>query len=1780
MTLDMVLNDQNGRLNELSSLLTNASELTRATAVKDSENKTIYKYNNSHYAFDLIKKFTLGKVSDVFKGASGHMDVAFSKFLTSDFFKHNIFVQGVNSILSKIEYHDAFRDDDRNFTKPFNQEGPKERLIREFVAGFADVANNTGNRYNQFFYPPSHRSKVFSVEVGLLTMDQVKQGIKAALEQLLEDTAYFENYKNFNAQEHINFRVLDEVLEGKKFDRTLDLDKLTDAIYDKLSEYALEVAQALKDNLVDLPSDILEYQYKLATKTEGKYIDSTAIMAAKAKAEGLKEIPQWALKQNKIKDKKWENGNQLYTAPVDDFLPLIDAYVKNSYINGYFLNQLITGDNRFYKGEEDVVKRIAGPTAPGQRGLVHADFGLNPTFTVAIVNDEKIGETQIDELLSTFLDPEQLESLKQFFAASYETTDAQGFMLPSRGANLRKGFGRSYNMGNVHKPVHFENRITYAPIQKFDTAEQASAFAEGKDLHRVNPIDSTLVEKLVSVPFYAKYSSIELSDDLVDAFPGLKILRERMEAEGIDELLMASAIKVGAPKDNINIASFMGGAMLPNLSKVELSNEHFRLQLNPVTTPDSNVAIYSQLMYFLNVLHKNTGQAAQVYEAVSALIERGIDKLDKKFAKGIRAGLKQALETPSSERASYLYNSGISHNNPVIEQKAVAAIASGFEKLTTKIKFPGGKLVLQSAYGITKYNKSSLSADDIRKGQRLKYIKENDRFFAEVILPRELLTAEQIRAVDKGESVYIYGDMFGFRIPSTELHSAIPMKIVGTYDSKGTNVIIAPKEIVALHGSDYDVDSLFIVRPAVAKRDMLIYDFEAINELGDLEVLTIEDIKNLQSTLILEGTPLGYAKNKDGKWQYDSKQLDQLEAIIEQAREFVEEAKIRNKALVGTLQGNLRNLEGIKDQIIKNLITDTMQEVMTASRNFDRMLNPISMRKFSEVIDKLALGGKVKLDLNRFKTRSEAFDLVQYGQRLTGIFANNIKSLAYMLKAGIPEESTQLKEDIFGIETKLKELKARENMLTAELKPLLSKLQKLSEKGASAKKLQGLNDIINAKDSELTAVKESIVTYNKSKGKLEKKLKNNTFIDKGSRDTAKIHPKMQFAYDYGEETGAVVHNRITEIDIDGNNMWQTQDAAVNAAIDNIKELLLPRMGINTATGNVFSALIGLGMNLESVVTILNQPVIKALNPLQGNQVKKIEELKEQISKSYAAKASTPLNVDDKIASHEELLKALHSNKTLQNMTAEELEQQYMALDIYNKGRQLGENLRTMSSFLRVIREMPSSIEEMERTLNYFTEIFKGSKEFIRDLILSKANKGTFKDMVKQNAVESSMLETTGNFYYDISNFFVVNPHIKSAMKAFLKLHSLIKTSFDVHSKVFSDMLEQVPGLAHSVLDLSKNEIESYAARDSVLKRRELVKYLMSGIYADELSEEAEVGVRMASGKTRILAGTQAFSHRFAQKVWALKELDSKLTQEHPDKYTPNQFLASLSVQRNPITNMEYIRFTKGTSVTEDEYIELEEHFNRLRLLTVEADAEGVYTGRMLNPEEVQLTDFSTLQREFVKYSIFNFGFSFAGSNYASVLPPAIYKDIDNRMNEATKKFIMDEKFRDRIKEHFAISLLVANADKLSWVPPEVAELVEATKEQYIEQDGVIIPVPDYSGSIEIDTDDGPMTIHYDRLYKVVKGGAFLQPFIRLGKGKKAETLVRVHEPFEKNGNVYVAYQRSGKVSEIIYSPFTPATPYKIKDYFSATEKSVKVSNTLESVHVVPTDLSEFIGKSI
>lgn len=498
-----------------------------------------------------------------------------------------------------------------------------------------------------------------------------------------------------------------------------------------------------------------------------------------------------------------------------------------------------------------------------------------------------------------------------------------------------------------------------------------------------------------------KYSSVVLSNDLVQKFPELQALVNFMRVNNAGEVLYQSAIKVGKLGKTVSTTDISAGKDMGSAYKMELDNEYYKLQLNPKSKIDSKTSIFTQLMYFLNILGTNNKAADSAYGAVSFLIKKNLLEVSQRMRtrKGTASYVKSKMVDPGSERFAELIENGIDINNPTLATKALNAIMSGIESSAVKIKFPGSKLVLQSEQYITKDTK----VDSSVAPNRLKFVKNKKTYYAEVILPKSLMTPALQAALDRGEDLYLTADFFGYRIPSTELHSAVPLKIVGTYDNLDTNVIIAPFELVYLHGSDFDVDSLFIPMRELYRRTDAAY-------LG-----------------VSPDVPAGYVVNEKGQYVWDGineqkRIIDLLEKRRQQATKLYERYKDRNTVDAGIYSKELKALEKIastiSESIAKNLIVETMLSTITKPKNRERMNSPIVMANYNAVnlpgslahyLDSIDLWDKTTLtDLSHMDQGLAAFKSLQDGLRLTGIFANNIKVLAYLSRAGAENNSPAL----------------------------------------------------------------------------------------------------------------------------------------------------------------------------------------------------------------------------------------------------------------------------------------------------------------------------------------------------------------------------------------------------------------------------------------------------------------------------------------------------------------------------------------------------------------------------------------------------------------------------------------------------------------------------------------------------------------------------------------------------------------------------------------------------
>ena len=638
-----------------------------------------------------------------------------------------------------------------------------------------------------------------------------------------------------------------------------------------------------------------------------------------------------------------------------------ETFIYNYAVNSIFLNQITMGDTSSLKNSFAVIKRMKVSQAPGYKGFINNDFGTPERFRMAVSEDPKANPF-------TYMSKEDKAAFKDqlsIMGVDFDIADAQGYMLPERRADIKRGFGNGLNIGNVLKPVYY------------GIHDNSDAVA-------------------------VKYSSIVLTDDIVARFPKLGELRKAMRIANAGEYVMNSGIKNGAPatlaKTGYNFETGAVDFNIPQSSVVELYSENYRIQLDPEAKIDTLVSNPTQMGYFINSNGNNKSESLEYYDMMSRLFDLGIEEVhrslgtktnQKEYSKSDRTKLKNRIQTriakiaasrESSQREAMLLDEkGLDINFPAIVGKSMSLLSSFMGSSVVKPKFPGQKLALVSDLGITVFEKGGqvgtraeleskgISVDDTWTERPLRHMHGNNSY-AEVILPEALRGQFQI-----GDEFYNkYG--MGFRIPSTELHSAIPLKVVGFSNDAGTSTMIAPKELSPLHGSDFDIDSLFIIR---------------------------------------RSTPVDFSKRIQES-QFVRFQLQ--DALANPTTEAVD--LVRQERDATPVSDRKKDLNKIYEAMIKNRMLQIYLDVITKPENRASMLTPINLKVLNgkdvnSVFDMYAQEAGISVSESASNYKNSAFyegkDLSnpfdemymhqsnQQGAKLTGIFANSMKAISYLM---------------------------------------------------------------------------------------------------------------------------------------------------------------------------------------------------------------------------------------------------------------------------------------------------------------------------------------------------------------------------------------------------------------------------------------------------------------------------------------------------------------------------------------------------------------------------------------------------------------------------------------------------------------------------------------------------------------------------------------------------------------------------------------------------------------
>lgn len=1718
-----------GYLTRLSEFASLSSEYLRNPSVRTLKGDRYYKWHESSFGSDTLAAIVDVKSTSALKGATGSNTYRrIPEHLLSNFYNHNIFVRApiTNKIYATGEWEGSLNEDNGSGV-PYLRETYRYFYQRKYLMGFLDMIRQYEKSYMQYIYVPSDKPKNPLARIDVLGDSEIIPTITLALKQILESSKWRANVENFNKSKtqglFRNFELAAEVIEELNIEfNEENIPKIATAINAKLEAMASSLIDTLvsSDIEIKLPKDYHK-TYAKAQKLLNPIYSEVSIPTNNSGNFDFTKSFKYEERTRKIKEV---------------MLPTFELFIKNNYVNSYFLNQLIAGDFASYKSAEDIVKRYAGVLAPGVKGLVDEQIGMRENYKVMILEDTHIDFSNTEQVLRNLLfesntptatqEAELQRVLKFFDESGYDMTDAQGFMTPKRYKELGRGFERAWYRGAVHKPVHFE-------VQQVKVKDE-----QGNQLYdaKGHPLTAPIAR-------YTKYSSIVLSDEMLNTTqsPALRALRDKLERLDVDEVLFKSGIKEGGTylMDEEGIPLFTSAEgnhrwmrfdelinaddnLIATLSRLDsfqsddnfkggsgiltLSNRHFRLQHNPAADPNKQVSIYTQLMYFLNVFSNSSlegigvhpslkGEADRVYNLIGELIAMGRTSFESQI--NTPASLRKFLrnkfaDSPNAERVAELLEARISFNNPLVESKAVIAIASGMEAATVKVKFSGGKLVLQSAIGI-----------EITTGEKvnreLGYVAEtiNNRrvMVAEVLVPEAMLTLEMKEALANNQPLFAFGDGMGFRIPSTELHSAVPLKIVGTYNSVGKdNVIIAPKELVPIHGSDFDVDALFVIlRENFSKKESVVLNaqvvieyqkvikqffsaIESLNTTGqyteylnnikkqlgfvkdepidnfidqsELEdrfttyistpnfdpitkrnITRIEDpnfedkelvyrqewgklhgyglskdkdlgfqwkVENVLLASIYElqqsieeapeeikkllpptlsqsleimplgqaGTPVGYEKST-GVYQIDPYFIEITKEQIKGLKELVPDIHIDVRGLIlPTVNASIKQLERILEKAIKNNITETMLRIITdIDRNGYRMLTPINFAPLREAIASLGKTSKAKLDLSDIRSEYQAFHSLSSGAVLTGAFANAAKVFAYLTQAGASETTFTIIKELSTVTGELKDLQAQLDLLDkaneADLSP-----EELSAKES----LLATREIVKAKISALEA-----------------SLKLARAIKTSETFRGQINPKYQFTIDNQ------VYDRLETRDkANKYNITETLDTLINAAIDNLKLGLLGQAKINTLTGSAVVGGVFMGMPLDLIVKLLNQPILNTLSTgISDKKEAFLYNMREKYSSSVANDSLTT----------EQLEQGLSLPKDPEEWSEADISVQLAVLDTFNKLNTVGEDARNLSSFLGVIQDMKVSVKKLDA---------------LDHLISNKVgtiNSSTF------------MLTPNKNFSFIAPNLLTANPHILEAYKTHLSIQELVSKYFSLHSPYIRKFAKQI----NEGLDLdSDSEVKNVT--DNLANIREaLAHYLLARQPWQDLASRTRPKTIILSGKNNksvkvTLSVTRTFMQETADKLKAVQNF----ARENNIK---NMFLDNVFIGTDRM-GVPLIQFRGGVNLHAEDHAQISLDFRNLNRFSIDANNNVTFNTNVTSATK------SVFQRELVNYAIIAYGLSYGAANFSIYIPATFIQDIDKQFNEDLKQFnsqLASKSLPAGVFPHFKLSYVTQNASRLGFI---------------------------------------------------------------------------------------------------------------------------------------------------
>jgi hypothetical protein len=848
----------------------------------------------------------------------------------------------------------------------------------------------------------------------------------------------------------------------------------------------------------------------------------------------------------------------------------------------------------------------------------------------------------------------------------------------------------------------------------------------------------------------------------------------------------------------------------------------------------------------------------------------------------------------------------------------------------------------------------------------------NAQGYTEVIAPRWWARKLQAQYGDKWESVkHLYETGMAIRIPTTGIHSALAIRIIFTAgnssedsfsDSVTTNRIIAPEELVELHGSDFDVDALFAMFREVATS----------RELGNEKSIKVGEYT------ITEDTVVGYDENGNfipelgGVFMgviATTREPEKKKALTQLYSKYKKNIKVDNNLGIITDPKNAHDmnmpiafgplkddpfdgllLENAGDDVQK-FIVDTLTKYIANSSEDIQALFPKDLTtvvdleafkkgklvispKLKSILLKSDIGliAKLKIisekqnlkqdkDINGFKTQMTYHRDNHMGKMGVGIQANLMKAIAYLMYGGkfildgenIPLDTIddiRIEGDVTGIV--LKDGTKKFGKLTRpSVKLIKNSSSTISTVLLNGKEFsrEGYKDLERQSDGTYNVIYEDGTILN---GVLTK-----------GKDVNISSTAVEFKYQIGD-TVYTYDSLERETKHKKHSTFANGDTRINGYIDNVKVGSTPIVNATTVTIDVIGLMDFTGWEFDSVGYFMNQPAMHLLSSsrMKYNKNKVIllgnDKIAGILPQKYKELSGTEYKLSvlkDVVLKEESLIDTLGKfyGMTIEDMlsdprlTLQDVINQLKVLEIFTGYKTISKSLFKISSVLSLLRTIPTKYEKMIT--------------------------------VDRN------IDAVEHEEYDFASpNFIHIPHIAEAVNSFKSMQSTVKALLPLTTDEVTDALSEV---RTNTQFSTKSNYGTFSASNTLSVLRETFRSFMMAKVVEYFSGkgfssvyDGYVGIDMATGTPVTIDETETDKikpekfiatisdgadgkkkkvyRKFTEivpatkeEIWVemfLKDLSAKM------KGSDNPFLSQIIIDKDATTGMHKLRFNRGTGV--------------------------------------------------------------------------------------------------------------------------------------------------------------------------------------------------------------------------------------------------------------------------